>query len=83
MADGRESAEACREWVRKRRRRSITLLCYLVLWWGVARGERVRIGGVEDEVSAHTRLFVKGQNLEYQGLVNRVGERVVEWSIEI
>ncbi|KAJ7178203.1 hypothetical protein C8R46DRAFT_1076096 [Mycena filopes] len=46
---------------------------------GGDRWENVVIGGVEDEVAAHTGLFIRGQNLDYEGLVERVGRRVLGW----
>ncbi|KAJ6552244.1 hypothetical protein DFH09DRAFT_1167448 [Mycena vulgaris] len=41
--------------------------------------EKVVIGGVDDEVAAHCGLFIRGQNLDYDGLVERVGRRVLGW----
>ncbi|KAF9078460.1 hypothetical protein BDP27DRAFT_1396774 [Rhodocollybia butyracea] len=41
--------------------------------------EKVVIGGVDDEVAAHCGLFIPGQNLDYERLVERVGLRVIEW----
>jgi hypothetical protein len=46
---------------------------------GVERWEKVQIAGVEDEVAAHCGLFIPGQNLDYEGLVERVGKRVMVW----
>jgi hypothetical protein len=46
---------------------------------GTDKWEKVEIGGVEDEVAAHTGLFIREQNLDYEGLVHRVGKRVLEW----
>ncbi|RDB17313.1 hypothetical protein Hypma_001663 [Hypsizygus marmoreus] len=46
---------------------------------GGDRWERVLIGGVEDEVAAHCGLFIRGQNLDYDGLVERVGTRILGW----
>ncbi|KAF8156645.1 hypothetical protein B0H34DRAFT_469595 [Crassisporium funariophilum] len=46
---------------------------------GFDRWEQVLIGGVQDEVSAHTGLFIPSQNLDYEGLVERVGGRVLGW----
>lgn len=45
--------------------------------------EKVLIGGVEDEVAAHTGLFIRGQNLDYDGLVERVGKKVLGWCEKI
>ncbi|KAE9402733.1 hypothetical protein BT96DRAFT_936980 [Gymnopus androsaceus JB14] len=41
--------------------------------------EKVVIEGVKDEVAAHCGLFIPGQNLDYEHLVQRVGFRVMEW----
>ncbi|KAJ6625198.1 hypothetical protein B0H10DRAFT_2174303 [Mycena sp. CBHHK59/15] len=41
--------------------------------------EKVVIGGVDDEVAAHCGLFIRGQNLDYDGLVERIGNRVFGW----
>lgn len=41
--------------------------------------ERVQIAGVEDEVAAHCGLFIKTQNLDYDALVQRVGDLVMKW----
>jgi len=41
--------------------------------------ESVVIGGVQDEVAAHCGLFIRSQNLDYDGLVERVGKRVLAW----
>ena len=46
---------------------------------GVDKWERVIIGGVEDEVSAHTGLFKPDQNLGYEDLVERVKARILGW----
>lgn len=46
---------------------------------GGEKWEKVLIGGVEDEVAAHTGLFIPGHNLEYDGLVERVGAKVLGW----
>ena len=46
---------------------------------GVENWERIQIGGVQDEVAAHCGLFVRGQNLDYDGLVGKVGKRVLGW----
>ncbi|KAJ7766350.1 hypothetical protein DFH07DRAFT_352200 [Mycena maculata] len=46
---------------------------------GSEKWEKVVIGGVDDEVAAHTGLFIRGQNLDYEGLVERVGKRVLGW----
>ena len=46
---------------------------------GGEKWEKVLIGGVEDEVAAHTGLFIPSQNLDYDGLVERVGAKVLGW----
>ncbi|KAF7343253.1 hypothetical protein MVEN_01757100 [Mycena venus] len=46
---------------------------------GGDKWEKVVIGGVDDEVAAHCGLFIRGQNLDYDGLVERVGRRVLGW----
>lgn len=46
---------------------------------GSDKWEKVAIGGVQDEVAAHCGLFIRGQNLDYDGLVERVGARVLKW----
>ena len=46
---------------------------------GGEKWEKVRIDGVEDEVGAHCGLFIRDQNLEYEALVERVGQRVLRW----
>lgn len=40
---------------------------------------RVRINGVQDEVAAHTGLFIRSQNLDYDAFVVRVGNVVKGW----
>jgi hypothetical protein len=46
---------------------------------GGGKWEKVLIEGVEDEVAAHCGLFIRGQNLDYDGLVERVGNKVLGW----
>ena len=46
---------------------------------GIDKWEQVIIGGVEDEVSAHTGLFRPDQNLGYEDLVERVKTRILGW----
>ncbi|KAF5392800.1 hypothetical protein D9757_000924 [Collybiopsis confluens] len=46
---------------------------------GGDKWEKVVIDGVDDEVAAHCGLFIPGQNLDYDGLVQRVGFRIIEW----
>lgn len=46
---------------------------------GEANWEKVVIGGVKDEVGAHVGLFIRGQNLDYDGLVDRVGQKLINW----
>jgi hypothetical protein len=46
---------------------------------GGDKWEKVVIGGVNDEVAAHCGMFIPGQNLDYEGLVERVGRKVLDW----
>lgn len=46
---------------------------------GTDKWEQVLIEGVEDEVSAHTGLFIPHQNLDYEGLIDRVKARILDW----
>lgn len=46
---------------------------------GLEKWEKVIIAGVGDEVAAHTGLFIKNQNLDYDKLVVRVGKKVLSW----
>ncbi|CAK5267952.1 unnamed protein product [Mycena citricolor] len=46
---------------------------------GSEKWEKVPIGGVSDEVAGHCGLFIRGQNLDYDGLVQRVGARILDW----
>lgn len=46
---------------------------------GEGNWQKVVIGGVDDEVAAHCGLFIRGQNLDYDGLVDRVGQRILDW----
>lgn len=46
---------------------------------GGEKWEKVLIGGVDDEVAAHCGLFIRGQNLDYDGLVSRVGNKIMGW----
>ena len=41
--------------------------------------EKVEIDGVEDEVSAHTGLFIRARNTRYDELVRRVAGLVAAW----
>ncbi|KAL0945826.1 hypothetical protein HGRIS_012110 [Hohenbuehelia grisea] len=50
---------------------------------GSEKWEQVPIEGVEDEVAAHCGLFIPGQNLDYDGLVERVGKRILGWCEEV
>jgi hypothetical protein len=40
---------------------------------------KVKIAGVHDEVAAHCGIFIRGQNLEYDAFVERVGALVRSW----
>jgi hypothetical protein len=46
---------------------------------GGDKWEKVMIRGVEDEVAAHTGLFIRDRNLDYVELVERVGKRLLGW----
>ena len=46
---------------------------------GFERWENVAIAGVEDEVNAHTGLFIPDHNLDYEALVARVSTRILGW----
>ncbi|PPQ68460.1 hypothetical protein CVT26_006047 [Gymnopilus dilepis] len=46
---------------------------------GMDKWENVPIAGVEDEVNAHTGLFIPKYNLGYDALVEKVASRVLEW----
>jgi len=46
---------------------------------GMDKWEQVLIGGVVDEVTAHTGLFIPDRNLDYDRLVERVKARVLGW----
>lgn len=50
---------------------------------GWHRWENVVITGVNDEVNAHTGLFIRKCNLEYPALVERVSERILGWCHQI
>jgi hypothetical protein len=41
--------------------------------------EKVIIGGADDEVAAHCGLFIQKQNLDYDGLLERVSTRIIRW----
>lgn len=41
--------------------------------------EKVVIENVEDEVAAHTALFNRSQNINYDELVEKVGRLIVQW----
>ena len=46
---------------------------------GFEQWENVAIAGVEDEVNAHTGLFIPDHNLDYEALVSRVSTRILGW----
>ena len=46
---------------------------------GANRWENVLIKGAEDEVAAHCGMFIRDRNLDYDGLVERVGRRILGW----
>lgn len=50
---------------------------------GGDKWEKVLIEGVEDEVAAHCGLFIRSQNLDYDGFVHRVGTKLISWFAEL
>jgi hypothetical protein len=46
---------------------------------GAGKWEKVLIEGANDEVAAHCGLFIRDRNLDYEGLVERVGSRIFGW----
>jgi len=46
---------------------------------GAKKWEKVLIEGAEDEVAAHCGLFIRDRNLDYDGLLERVGRRIFGW----
>ncbi|KAJ6588099.1 hypothetical protein B0H19DRAFT_1247806 [Mycena capillaripes] len=46
---------------------------------GGEKWEKIVISGCDDEVGAHCGLFIRGQNLDYDGLIERVGNRILGW----
>lgn len=46
---------------------------------GSDKWEKVSVGGVQDEVAAHCGLFIRSQNLDYDGFVDRVATKVFSW----
>jgi hypothetical protein len=46
---------------------------------GLDRWEQVDIAGVESEVDAHLGLFIPSNNHKYDGLVERIGKKVLDW----
>jgi len=46
---------------------------------GADKWELVTIEGVNDEVAAHCGLFIRGQNLDCEGLIERVGQKIMDW----
>lgn len=46
---------------------------------GASKWEKVLIEGAEDEVAAHCGLFIRDRNLDYEGLVERIGKRIFGW----
>jgi hypothetical protein len=47
---------------------------------GGSKWENVKIRGANTEVEAHTGLFIPSQNLDYDDLVERVGNKILTWS---
>ncbi|KAF9011758.1 hypothetical protein BDQ17DRAFT_1420177 [Cyathus striatus] len=46
---------------------------------GSEKWEKVVIAGVNNEVAAHCGLFIRGQNLDYDDLVERIGTKIFSW----
>ncbi|KAF5313514.1 hypothetical protein D9611_008503 [Ephemerocybe angulata] len=46
---------------------------------GSEHWERVPIAGVDDEVAAHTGIFIPTQNVDYAMFVERVADKVFDW----
>lgn len=46
---------------------------------GSDKWEKVLVTGAADEVAAHTGLFIRDCNLDYEGFVERVGNKVLGW----
>ncbi|KAF5365189.1 hypothetical protein D9758_005348 [Tetrapyrgos nigripes] len=46
---------------------------------GRDKWEQIVVGGVDDEVAAHTGLFIPSQNLDYEGLIERVSSKILGW----
>jgi hypothetical protein len=45
--------------------------------------EKIIIDGVDDEVAAHCGLFIREQNLDYDGLLERVARRILQWCAQL
>lgn len=53
---------------------------FIVLPWTMGyRWQSVAIEGVDDEVAAHTGMFFRNQNFEYDALVEKAGTFVITW----
>ena len=81
-----ESHRLKRDEAEQKAKKNISSRHFVVLPTGLGRvlggghkWEPVIIAGVQDEVAAHTGLFIRGQNLDYDGLVERVGQKVLGW----
>jgi len=46
---------------------------------GGDKWEKFLIAGAEDEVAAHTGLFIRHLNVDYERLIERVGKQILEW----
>lgn len=52
---------------------------FIVLPWVMGyRWQGIPVGGVEDEVEAHTGIFFRDKNFEYDGVVERTANFVIE-----
>jgi pimeloyl-ACP methyl ester carboxylesterase len=52
----------------------------LTPWVIDRRWQGVRVAGVDDEVAAHTGIFFRDKNLEYDQFVRDVGQIVLRWT---
>lgn len=50
---------------------------------GAEHWEKVAIAGVEDEVAAHTGLFIPKHNLDYINFVDRIAGKVFDWCYQM
>lgn len=96
-AESPDKAKKKRNILKKKRQESLdqskskrSLHHFVVLPTGLGKAlggwdhwEKVRIAGVEDEVAAHTGLFIPQQNLDYEHFVDRVAGKVIGWCTQL